>query len=78
MARSPFAPGAWVIVKLSVAPFHVIDPNAELFRPSSQLSICTEETTGTLRVCAELTMDARRADESWVPPSPWTFAVNAP
>ena len=50
------APEAWVMLKLRVFPLHANDPKAELFRPSSQVNICNEETIGTPRACAEATM----------------------
>ena len=50
------APLPCVIVNDRVFPLHTIDPNEEEFRPSSQVSICSAETIGIPRVCAEATI----------------------
>jgi len=49
------APGACVMLKLRVFPLHPNDPNEELFRPSSHVNICNEDTIGTPFACAEVT-----------------------
>jgi hypothetical protein len=41
------APEAWLILKLSVFPLHANEPKEELFRPSSHVNICNEDTMGT-------------------------------
>src|SRR6478672_7253620 len=50
------APAPTATVKLSVEFDHVMVPNDEPLRPSSQSSICFEDTMGTPRACAEATM----------------------
>jgi hypothetical protein len=49
------APAACVMLKLSVLPLHVSAPNAEEFRPSSQVNSCREEMMGTPRLWADAT-----------------------
>jgi hypothetical protein len=44
------------MVNERVFPLQTNDPNEEEFRPSSQVSICSAETTGIPRVCAEVTI----------------------
>ncbi len=56
MTWSPVAPAAAVTVKFSVFPLHERPRKEELFRPSTQSSICLAETIGTLRACAEATI----------------------
>jgi hypothetical protein len=58
MACKFFAPVSTtaVILKLRVLPLNERDPKEEEFRPSSQVSICCEETIGTPRAWAEETM----------------------
>jgi hypothetical protein len=55
IARKFLAPVACVTLKLSVLPLHANDPKEELFRPSSHVNICNEDTIGTPFVCAEVT-----------------------
>ncbi len=47
IARKFRAPVACVMPKLNVLPLHANDPKEELFRPSSQVSICNDDTIGT-------------------------------
>jgi hypothetical protein len=47
IARRLLAPAPTVIVKLSWFPLQLVAPNDEPLRPSSQVSICLAETTGT-------------------------------
>ena len=56
MVCRPLAPTPTLIVKLSVSTFHPIALNDEPFRPSSQVSICSEETMGTPRASAAATV----------------------
>ena len=58
MARSPFAPEPTLIVKVSADPFHASDENDEPLRPSSQVSNCAAEISGTPRDCAESIMSS--------------------
>ena len=75
MACRPFAPAATAMPKVSTPPLQVMSWNDEPLRPSSQVSICFAETTGTPRAFAEATIAA-----AWlsVEPSVWMFAVKAP
>ena len=50
------APLATLRLKFRALPFHVIDPKDELFRPSSHVSICRDDTTGMPCACAEATI----------------------
>ena len=54
--RRPFAPAAWVTLKLSLFPLQETPSNEDWLRPSSQVSICRAETTGT-------PCDKRRGDD---------------
>ena len=44
------APVACVMLKVSVFPLQLIEPNEEEFRPSSQVSNCRDEMIGTPRL----------------------------
>lgn len=46
IARRFRAPVACVMLKLSVLPLHANAPKEELFRPSSHVSICNDDTIG--------------------------------
>ena len=63
------------MVKSSVFPFQVTPPKEELLRPSSQVSICRAETTGTLCDWAEATIASEPELEAL---SVCMFAVNTP
>ncbi len=56
IARRPFAPAAWLTLKLSLFALKEIAPNEDWLRPSSHCSICLAETTGTPRAWAEATI----------------------
>ena len=75
MASRPFAPAPTAMPKVSTPPLQERPWNDEPLRPSSQVSICFAETTGTPRACAELTMAAAWSS---VAPSVWMLATNAP
>ena len=49
-------PAAAVIMKLSLFPLHASPPNEEPLRPSSHVSICCADTTGTPCAWADATM----------------------
>jgi hypothetical protein len=55
MARKPLAPAPAVTVKFSTVPLQLKALKDELFLPSSQVSICRDETMGTPRAWAEAT-----------------------
>jgi hypothetical protein len=55
IARRFLAPAPTATLKLSWFPLQARPANDELFRPSSQVSICFADTTGTPCACAEAT-----------------------
>ncbi len=60
IARSPFAPP--VMSKVSELPAQASLLKAEPFRPSSQVSICRPDTTGTPRARAAATTASEAAE----------------
>ena len=56
MALSPTAVRSADTVNVSEVPFHDCEENDEALRPSSQVSICRDDTTGTPWALAELTV----------------------
>jgi hypothetical protein len=62
IARRFRAPFACAMVNESVLPLHASDLKAEEFRPSSQVSICNAETTGTPCAFAEVTIASAPSD----------------
>ena len=77
IACRPFAPVAVDTVKDKTWLLHVSPLKAEPFRPSSQVSICSAETTGTFLATAEATTAAAAAmlPERF---SSWMLAVITP
>ena len=76
MACRPCAPDAWAMLNVSCPPLKATPWKAEALRPSSQVSICWAEMTGTPCACAALTTFA-----AWLAPSSasvWLFAVKTP
>ena len=71
----PLAPAPTEMLKVSTSPLQTRSSKVEELRPSSHLSICRAEMTGTPRAWAENTM-ASESDSS--PLSLWMFAVMAP
>ena len=82
MACSPLAPSARAIENASVWPFHDWIVNDEPLRPSSHVSICRAETTGTPRFRAAPTIWSEPFFESLpsslLLKSVCMFAVNTP
>ena len=62
MACRPFADASFVTVKLSVPPLNAIAPKLDALRPSSQVSICLAETSGTPRARADVTTASATSD----------------
>src|SRR4029079_18054792 len=75
IACRPLAPAPTAIVKLSVLPDHASDPNDDPFRPSSHVSSCFADTTGTPLAMAALTMVCW---PGWLALSVCMFAVTTP
>src|SRR5262245_42641913 len=69
------APEATEIEKPSVLPLQLTLPNAEPLRPSSHVSICLDDTTGTPRATAEPTI---AFEPGWFSVSKCMLAQNAP
>src|SRR5436190_1177283 len=63
IAWRPVALVPAAMLKFSLLPSQANDPNEEALRPSGQFSICTLETIGTPRACADATT-ARASKES--------------
>ncbi len=73
--RRPFAPAAWVTLKLSLFPLQETPSKEDWLRPSSQVSICRAETTGTPCESAEATI---ASDPELEALSVCMFAVKTP
>jgi hypothetical protein len=69
------APVATAIVNPSVLPLQFTLANAEPLRPSTHVSICFDDTTGTPRACAEPTI---AFEPGWLAVSKCMLAQNAP
>src|SRR5947209_18233606 len=59
------APAAAMMLKLNLLLLQVSPLIIELFLPSSQVSICLAETTGTPWACAEAMIASEPGDAAW-------------
>src|SRR5580765_496579 len=59
---SPSAPVAFDTLKIRMLLLHVMEPNDELLRPSTQVNSCLAEMIGTLRAFAAATIASDPAD----------------